>query len=126
MQEPVEVLAVDDSLPALEAIRAIVEPLGADLATATSGEAALRHLLHEPDIAAIVLDIGLPRMDGYEVARRLRSRPEFDDTLLVALTGYGTEEDRRRSAEAGFDEHVTKPPSVESLRSLLAPPKLPP
>ena len=72
----------------------------------------------------ILLDIGLPGMNGYEVARRLRQQPEFSGTLLVALTGYGQEGDLRRSAEAGFDEHVTKPPSVQMLERLFMHPKL--
>jgi CheY-like chemotaxis protein len=72
----------------------------------------------------MLLDIGLPRMSGYEVAQRLRQQPEFDHTLLVALTGYGSEDDRRRSLDAGFDVHLVKPPSITSLRELLAHGKL--
>jgi PAS domain S-box-containing protein len=72
----------------------------------------------------ILLDIGLPEMNGYEVATRLRQQPEFSRTLLVAMTGYGTEEDRRRSAEAGFDKHLVKPISLDQLREILADPKL--
>ena len=68
----------------------------------------------------VLLDIGLPQMDGYEVAQRLRRQPGFQETVLVALTGYGTEEDRRRSTEAGFDHHLVKPASLENLRRVLA------
>jgi CheY-like chemotaxis protein len=65
-------------------------------------------------------------MDGYEVAQRLRQQPGFQETVLVALTGYGTDEDRRRSTEAGFDHHLVKPASLENLRRVLAYRKLVP
>src|SRR5205807_5241252 len=71
-----------------------------------------------PDL--VLLDIGLPGIDGYEVARRLRQQDEFQKTLLVALTGYGQEEDRRRSREAGFDAHLVKPLDLHGLLELLA------
>ena len=71
-----------------------------------------------PDL--ILLDIGLPGMDGYQVAIQMRKRSELDRTVLVALTGYGQEEDRRRSLEAGFDQHLVKPASVEDLKQVLA------
>jgi CheY-like chemotaxis protein len=69
---------------------------------------------------AIFLDIGLPGMDGYEVAARLRASPETSGSMLVAVTGYGQEEDRRRSQRAGFDQHLVKPVSPDHLQSLLA------
>jgi CheY-like chemotaxis protein len=69
---------------------------------------------------AVVLDIGLPGMDGYEVARRLRQPPEVNGALLVALSGYGQEEDRRRSREAGFDVHLLKPVGWATLQPVLA------
>src|SRR5688572_16814538 len=74
MHQPAELLAVDDDQGALEAIRATVEPLGATLTTAGSGEEALRCLLNEPDIAAILMDVGLPGMDGFETAEAIRRR----------------------------------------------------
>jgi two-component system CheB/CheR fusion protein len=67
----------------------------------------------------ILLDIGLPGLSGYEVAERLRRRPEFARTLLVAMTGWGQEEDRRRSKEVGFDRHLVKPVDPESIRELV-------
>ena len=73
---------------------------------------------YRPEV--VVLDIGMPGMDGYEVARRLRARPEFVGTLLVALTGWGQEVDRQRSREAGFDKHLVKPVDPRDLHSLLA------
>ena len=75
-----------------------------------------------PDV--VLLDIGLPGISGFDVARRLRQEPETRDTLLVALTGYGTAEDRQQSEDAGFDEHLVKPASVHSLQKLFAHPRL--
>jgi len=65
------------------------------------------------------LDIGRPRMDGYEVARRIRSNTEFREVLLIALTGWGQEQDRRRTAEAGFDHHLVKPAAIDEIVALL-------
>ncbi len=73
---------------------------------------------YQPSV--VLLDIGMPGMDGYEVARRVRANPEWNDIVLVALTGWGQEEDRRRSAEAGFDRHLVKPVDPEVLRGLLS------
>jgi CheY-like chemotaxis protein len=70
-----------------------------------------------PDV--IFLDIGLPGMDGYQVAERVRRREELAGTVLVALTGYGQEEDRRRSREAGFDYHLVKPADPQKVQELL-------
>ena len=70
-----------------------------------------------PDIALI--DIGLPVMDGYELARRLRADPAFRELPLVAVTGYGQQQDRQRSAAAGFTAHLVKPIDIEQLRTLL-------
>lgn len=113
------VLVVDDNVPAAKLLVRVLGALGAqDVVTAHDGPGALVAAdAYAPDI--ILLDIGLPKLSGLEVAKRLRARPEFASTLLIALTGYGTEDDRRRSAEAGFDEHLTKPPSIDALRRLL-------
>lgn len=114
------VLVVDDNVPAAKLLVRLLGALGAqDVVTAHDGPGALVAAeAYAPDI--ILLDIGLPKLSGLEVARRLRERPQFASTLLVALTGYGTEDDRRRSAEAGFDDHLTKPPTIEALRAVLA------
>jgi CheY-like chemotaxis protein len=72
----------------------------------------------KPDV--IILDIALPDSSGYEIARLLRSDPSFSHTLIIALTGYGSAEDRRRAKEAGFDHHLTKPIKFPELRSLLS------
>ena len=69
---------------------------------------------------AVVCDIGLPELDGYEVARRLRQMADLAGELLVALTGYGRDEDRQRAFESGFDHHLVKPADPAQLRSLLA------
>ena len=68
----------------------------------------------------VLLDLGLPRMDGFEVARRLRGQPRTATALLVALTGYGQDEDRRRSHEAGFDCHLVKPADPDAVQAILA------
>jgi CheY-like chemotaxis protein len=73
----------------------------------------------------VILDLGMPGMDGYEVARRLRALPGPDETVLVALTGWAQEEDRRRCYEAGFDGHLPKPVEIGALRQFLSHPKLP-
>jgi CheY-like chemotaxis protein len=80
---------------------------------------AARHF--RPDV--VVLDIGLPGMDGYEVARQLRAQQEFRSTPLVAVTGYGQAEDRVRSREAGFDAHLTKPVNPQQLQQFIAKPR---
>ena len=69
---------------------------------------------------AVFLDIGMPRMDGYGVARRIRQQPGLENIVLAALTGWGQQEDRRRSAEAGFNHHLVKPPEPEAVASVLA------
>jgi CheY-like chemotaxis protein len=74
--------------------------------------------MHKPDVA--LLDIGLPRMNGYEVARQLRAQPQTEKTFLVALTGYAQSSDRQRCQEAGFDYFLMKPADPEELRKLLA------
>jgi CheY-like chemotaxis protein len=71
----------------------------------------------------VLLDIGLPKMNGYEVARRLRQQPGLNKPLLVALTGYGQEEDRRRSRQAGFDHHLVKPVDPDTLRAVITCPE---
>jgi PAS domain S-box-containing protein len=114
------VLVVDDNEAAATMLALLLDRLGAQkVDVATDGAAAVtkaRELL--PDV--VLLDIGLPGMDGYQVARELRRWRELDRTVLVALTGYGQEQDRLRSREAGFDEHLVKPASVDDLQRVLS------
>lgn len=118
------VLVVDDNLGAAQILSNLLTRLGDhEVETVHDGPSALAAIREtRPEI--ILLDIGLPGMDGHQVGRAIREKPEFDDILLVALTGYGQEEDRQRSVEAGFDDHLVKPPSVDQLESILVHPKL--
>ena len=118
------ILVVDDNVGAANMLRLLLSHCTtSEVVIAHDGLAALEAAAqYQPEI--ILLDIGLPRMDGYEVARRLRSDPTFERTLLVAVTGYGQEGDIERSKQAGFDEHLVKPPPMESILRLLIHPKL--
>ena len=118
--KPVELLAVDDSAASLEAIRATVEPLGASLTTATSGEEALRHLLHEPDIAAILLDIGLPGMDGFETAAAIRRRHKTRYVPIIFVTGQDAPELSLEAYSTGAVDFIVKPFDPTVLRSKLS------
>jgi CheY-like chemotaxis protein len=111
------VLIVEDSADIRESLQELLEGLGHRVEAAADGEQALvRALAQRPDVALV--DIGLPRIDGYEVARRMREALGTD-VLLLALTGYGQPEDRARAAEAGFDLHLTKPVELDTLELLL-------
>jgi CheY-like chemotaxis protein len=115
------VLVVDDSQDGADSLGLILQALGAQASVAYDGASALALLdTFKPDV--VLLDIGMPGMDGYDVARRIRSERAFDRVLLVALTGYGQEEDRRRCAEAGFDHHLVKPLEVTQLEYVLGSP----
>jgi CheY-like chemotaxis protein len=115
---PRRVLVVDDNVDAAEGLARLLRLHEHEVRVAFTGPAAL-------DVAvafrseAIVLDIGLPGMDGYEVARALRSSPETRAVLLIAVSGYGQEEDRRAAMGAGFDYHLTKPIDYLTLEKLL-------
>ncbi|HET6381811.1 MAG TPA: response regulator, partial [Armatimonadota bacterium] len=109
---------VEDHIDAAAVLKDVLELWDYDVEIAHSGEDALASVsLAPPDV--IVLDIGLTGMNGYEVAMRLRSKPELDGTLLVALTGYGREADRARCFETGFDLHFTKPVDPDKLRAAI-------
>ncbi|WP_145384346.1 hybrid sensor histidine kinase/response regulator [Stieleria neptunia] len=120
---PLRVLAVDDNRAARLMLEKIFEKLGAEeVATAEDGPSALEAFsTFRPNL--VLLDIGLPGMDGYELARRIRQSATDDSFLLVALTGYGQHEDRQKSKLAGFDDHLVKPPSIDQLRQLLSHPR---
>lgn len=113
------ILVVDDNVDAAESLALLLRLEGHDVWVAHDGPAALTAVnANAPDI--VFLDIGMPVMNGYEVAQRLRQRPGVNNVLLVAMTGWGQEEDRRRSQEAGFDRHLVKPVEPEALQQLLA------
>jgi len=112
------VLIVDDNPDAAEALGTALRLEGHSIETARDGPEALsKAVAFEPD--AVVLDIGLPGMDGYEVARKLREDPRLARLLLVAVSGYGQDDDRRRAREAGFDHHLTKPVPVADINALI-------
>ncbi|HZU36052.1 MAG TPA: response regulator [Gemmataceae bacterium] len=113
------VVVVDDNKDGAESLAMLLEFWGHDVKIAHDGPSALKTVQAEaPEV--VLLDIGLPGMDGYQVARRLRAGPQPNQAVLVALTGYGQDEDRRRTREAGFDYHLTKPINPDALQDLIA------
>jgi PAS domain S-box-containing protein len=113
------VLIIEDNLDAAESMRMYLEISGHEIHLAHNGSAGLQ-AARRLQLDAIICDIGLPgEMDGYGVARALRREAQFENTCLIALSGYGQEEDRRRAREAGFDLHITKPADPEQLNQLL-------
>ena len=97
----------------------LLRMLGHEVATANDGENALGVAEQfRPDVA--ILDIGLPKVNGYDLAKQIREKPWGRDIVLVALTGWGQEEHRRRSAESGFNHHLTKPVELEVLQEILS------
>jgi CheY-like chemotaxis protein len=119
---PGRVLVVDDLAASAETLMMLLEMEGFEVKVASEGLAALK-IAEEfrPDV--VLLDIGLPGMNGFEVAHRLRTQPQSRDALLIALTGYGEAESRSRSAKAGFDFHMVKPADVNLLLTMLANPQ---
>jgi CheY-like chemotaxis protein len=112
------ILVVDDNSDAADSLAMILEFLGADVRVAHDGKEAL-DVLPEYEPTVVLLDIGMPGMDGYEVARRIRAHSEGRARTLVALTGWGQEKDRQRVREAGFDHHLVKPAELGALQALL-------
>jgi len=113
------VLIVEDNADARESLRTILELSGHEIYEAGDGPRGIEQALSlRPDMALI--DIGLPSLDGYEVARQIRSAPIGRDIFLVALTGYGQPRDRRQAQEAGFDAHLVKPVDLERLSEIIA------
>jgi CheY-like chemotaxis protein len=113
------VLVVDDNRDAADSLAMILEMSGTEVAVAYDGEQALVLIEEEtPDV--VLMDIGMPVMDGYEVARRIRSTPGGERFHLVALTGWGQADDKERALATGFDEHLTKPIDPAVLAELLA------
>jgi CheY-like chemotaxis protein len=118
------ILAVDDNVDAAQSLALLLKLQGHETTVAYDGPTALQAVQEfQPEV--ILLDIGLPRMDGYEVAKRLREAAGSEHLRIVAITGYGRDEDKNRSAAAGFDAHLVKPVDLEALSRLLRENKLP-
>ena len=109
----------DDAVSVPEQVREAFPAPAHRVVVAESGSHGLEQVRRAaPDV--VLLDIGLPKLNGYEAARRIRQQPWGRDILMIAVTGWGQEEDRRRSREAGFDHHLTKPVDPQELMKLLA------
>jgi CheY-like chemotaxis protein len=114
----VRVLVVDDNRDAADSLCILLGSMGVEAHCAYAGEEALRRLPHlQPDV--VVLDIGMPGMDGNEVARAIRAEAHNDGVRLIALTGWGQDGDRERTRASGFDHHLTKPVDLAALQRLL-------
>jgi two-component system, chemotaxis family, CheB/CheR fusion protein len=116
---PRRILVVDDFADAADSLAVVLRSSGHEVRVAYAGEDALKAVEDmKPEV--VLLDVGLPDMDGYEVARQIRSRPDSESILLVAITGYGQEEARQASKRVGFDRHLTKPVDPAALQIVLA------
>ena len=113
------VLVVDDNPDIAGSVARYLRMLGHEVRTASDGAQAMENA-EALDAEVIVLDIGLPKLNGYEVARRLRRSPKFADTLMIALTGYGRHEDQALSAKAGFHHHFVKPADPRAIQAVIA------
>jgi CheY-like chemotaxis protein len=112
------ILVIDDDHDVADSLVMFLETFGATVRVAYGGDAGLAALAaFKPDL--VFLDLGMPGMDGYETARRIRALPEGREVRLVALTGWGQEQVRDRAREAGFDRQLTKPAGFEALQELL-------
>ena len=112
------ILVVDDKPDAADSLALLLRVIGHQVRTAYSGASAL-DVARQFGPEIIFLDLGMPRMDGYEVARRLRREHGPDDLTLVALTGYNQEEDLRHCRDAGFDSHLCKPADLDAVQHIL-------
>ena len=113
------ILIVDDNFDGADSLAMLLEEVGHETHQVHDGPAAISEADRlRPD--AVLLDIGLPKMNGYEVCRRIREQPWGKDLMMIALTGWGQEEDRQRSQDAGFDTHLVKPVDHDLLMKLLA------
>jgi len=113
------VLVVDDNQDLASVMAEFLRASGYEVRVAHDAEAAMK-MARSRRYEAVLLDIGLPGMNGYQLAERLRLDGSVRDALLIAISGYGREEDLLRAAEAGFDHHLVKPLDIERLRNLLA------
>jgi PAS domain S-box-containing protein len=119
LEHALRVMVVDDNEDAAEMLGMLLSESGHEILTVHDGPSTLiaAHDFH-PNV--VLLDIGLPGMDGYEVAKKMREQSMFKDVVLVAMTGYGQDSDRQRSKKAGFDQHLVKPPDFNKLQQILA------
>src|SRR5690606_13485230 len=115
--EPLHLMVVDDNPDAANALASLLRQMGQQVVVFGDADSALRAAQHE-HADAYILDIGLPGMDGYELARQLRKRADTKNAVLIALTGYGQYKDRTAALRAGFDHHFIKP--VEGMELLEA------
>ena len=114
-----KVPVADDNRDSAESLGMLLEMAGHEVRLSYDGEETLALAASfQPEV--LLLDIGLPKMDGFEVASRLRQDPSLDGMLLVAVTGYGTDGDRERGRAAGFDHHLVKPVDPDDLKNLIA------
>jgi len=117
-EKSLKILVVDDNMDSASSLGELLDLWGHQTKVMHNGPDAIRAALGiQPDV--VLLDIGLPGMNGYEVARRMRTEAALDGAALIAITGYGMEEDRRRTAQAGFQNHFTKPIDLNALQKLL-------
>jgi CheY-like chemotaxis protein len=116
---PHRILVADDNRDAAESLGMLLRLMGNDVRTVYNGDEAVEEAeAFRPDV--ILLDIGMPKLNGYDAARRIRSRQWAEDTMLVAVTGWGQDEDKRKAQDAGFDRHFTKPLDPAALQRLIA------
>ncbi len=119
MKDMPRILIVDDNRDAANTLGALLQLIGADARVVYDGATALEALVEfRPSV--VLLDLGMPGMDGYEVARRIRAQPQTRDTALIALTGWGEASDRQRSRQAGFQHHLVKPVDANAMQAVLA------
>ena len=109
---------MEDNPDSAESMKMLLELAGHSVRVVQDGEVALVAARAEPP-EIMLIDVGLPGMDGYELVRRLRQIPALDGSLLIALTGYGRDEDKQQALAAGFDHHLTKPVDMDSLHTLI-------
>jgi CheY-like chemotaxis protein len=116
---PARILIADDQVDAAQILGMVIERAEHEVRVVGSGEEALKiGAKFEPDV--VLLDLGMPTMDGYEAARRIRAARWGKDATLIAVTGWGSDDDRRHSREAGFDHHVVKPSDLTELLAIIA------
>jgi CheY-like chemotaxis protein len=118
------VLIVEDNVDAAQTLRMALESFGHSVRVARDGPSGLAEF-DKAGAEVVLLDIGLPGMDGYTVAHQLRASPRGREILLIAVTGLGQESDREHSGQAGFDAHLTKPVRLQELRTVMSKKRLP-